>query len=311
VVSLTATNAATDVDAVIASKGAGAIAGRVATSSTTGGNKRGANAVDLQSAFPKTATQVASGTRAVIAGGKSNTASGTESAILGGSSNSASGTNSVCVGGSGNVAGANAESFVGGGTSNTASGQRSVVCGGSSNNATATFATVPGGTGNVADGPSSISIGNTAAANGIEAALTHSSSGSGIGQSVMLPIFTSTTNATPTTLRSNTSAAAASNQLWLQNNCAYIVKGMVIARQNTTGDTKSWEFVAMIKRGAGTAALVGTPTVTVLFADAGAAAWTIAVTADTSNNVIAVTATGEASKTIRWAGYETSVLVVN
>ena len=34
--------------------------------------------------------------------------------------------------------------------------------------------------------------------------------------------------------------------------------------------------------------------------DAGAATWSVAVTADATNNRLAITVTGEADKTIRW-----------
>ena len=67
------------------------------------------------------------------------------------------------------------------------------------------------------------------------------------------------------------------------------------------GNTKGWTIEGVIKRGAGvgTTALVGTPTVTSLYADAGASTWTIAVTADTTNGGLAVTFTGQAATTIR------------
>jgi len=47
-VSFTANNAATDVDAVLSPKGAGAISAQVADGTVAGGGKRGANAVDWQ-----------------------------------------------------------------------------------------------------------------------------------------------------------------------------------------------------------------------------------------------------------------------
>jgi hypothetical protein len=45
--------------------------------------------------------------------------------------------------------------------------------------------------------------------------------------------------------------------------------------------------------------LVGTPTVTSSYADAGASTWTIAITADTTNGGLAITFTGQAGTTIR------------
>ena len=68
------------------------------------------------------------------------------------------------------------------------------------------------------------------------------------------------------------------------------------------GDTARWTINGAIKRGANAAstAMVGTATVTMTHNDAGAAAWVVAVTADTTNGGITVTVTGAASTTIRW-----------
>jgi microcystin-dependent protein len=101
---------------------------------STGGNLRGANAVDLQVARVTTSpSQVASGATSVISGGQNNTASGELSVIAGGSGSTASGRGSA----------------VGGGENNTASGL---------------FATVPGGRNNIASGENSFAVGRRARA---------------------------------------------------------------------------------------------------------------------------------------------------
>jgi microcystin-dependent protein len=101
---------------------------------STGGNLRGANAVDLQVARVSTSPgQVASGATSVISGGQNNTASGELSVIAGGSGSTASGRGSA----------------VGGGENNTASGL---------------FATVPGGRNNIASGENSFAVGRRARA---------------------------------------------------------------------------------------------------------------------------------------------------
>jgi len=80
-----------------------------------------------------------------------------------------------------------------------------------------------------------------------------------------------------------------------------LFRGEVVSGVTGGGNTKGWFIEGVIKRGANAAstALVGTPTVTSLYADAGAATWTIAVTADTTNGGLAVTFTGQAGTTIR------------
>ena len=124
---------------------------------------------------------------------------------------------------------------------------------------------------------------------------------SGASQAALLVLATQTTDATATVLRSTTSAAGTTNQVILPNNSAYFFRGEVVSGVTGGGNTKGWTIEGVIKRGANAAstALVGTPTVTSSFADAGASTWTIAVTADTTNGGLRVTFTGQASTTIR------------
>jgi hypothetical protein len=108
--------------------GTGAIQAQATTSSTVGGNARGANAVDWQT-VRSTAGGVANGSNSVIGGGAGNFSSSGYAVVAGGLNNGASGYGSIVSGGSSNAASA-AWTFVGASTSNTASGQYgSVVCG--------------------------------------------------------------------------------------------------------------------------------------------------------------------------------------
>lgn len=127
---------------------------------------------------------------------------------------------------------------------------------------------------------------------------------SGLGQlqAGLLCLAVQTTDATATALRSNVSAAGTTNQLVLQNNSAIYFKGECIAAVTGAGNTKGWYIEGVIKRGANAAStvLVGTPSVTSLYADAGATTWSIAITEDTTNGALRVTVTGQAATTIRW-----------
>jgi hypothetical protein len=124
----------------------------------------------------------------------------------------------------------------------------------------------------------------------------------GISQSALLLLGRQTTDATATVLTSNTSAAGTTNQVILPNNSAYSFSGEVIAGVTGGGNAARWTINGAIKRGANAASttMVGTATVTMSHFDVGAAAWVVAVTADTTNGGIAVTVTGAASTTIRW-----------
>jgi hypothetical protein len=124
---------------------------------------------------------------------------------------------------------------------------------------------------------------------------------SGVSQAGLLVLANETLNASPVILRSNSSAASTTNQVILPNNSAYAFKGTVIANVTGGGNTKAWAIEGAIKRGANAAstALVGTPTVTSAYADAGASTWAITATADTTNGGLKITFTGQASTTIR------------
>ena len=98
--------------------GTGAVQAQATTSSATGGNARGANAVDWQTARAS-ASQVASQPFSVISGGTTNQSTGYGAVVVGGTNNTSS----------------NNWSFVGAGVLNTASGQQSAVVNGISNTA--------------------------------------------------------------------------------------------------------------------------------------------------------------------------------
>jgi hypothetical protein len=119
--SLTATNAATNVNAAIVPKGNGAIVAAIPDGTSVGGNARGVYAVDLQ--ISRTAnTQVASGEYSAIGGGISNSVAAKRSVIAGGNSNSCpSGSQFYC--------------FIGAGNGNIVNNDGGVVCGGFGNRA--------------------------------------------------------------------------------------------------------------------------------------------------------------------------------
>jgi hypothetical protein len=128
---------------VLQPKGTGALQAQLTDSTATGGNARGANAVDWQT-LRSAATQVASGTQAVISGGAYNAVSGGISFIGGGSTNSSPGYSSSILGGTLNTVGATGNfisyGVVGGGQSNSALGSYNFIGGGFTNSGTASAA---------------------------------------------------------------------------------------------------------------------------------------------------------------------------
>jgi hypothetical protein len=317
--SFSATGAAANIDVAIVPKGTGAFSLAVANNATSGGEKRGANAVDLQtsrlasggvasgqfSAVLSGANNRASAFGAVVVGGgasgSGNLASGRGSFVGGGGTsggrNTASGEGSVVVGGAG----------AGGGSDNTASGNWAFIGGGWGHTASADNSVVTGGTGNIANGANStIPGGVSGTTNSISGLMAYGFDNAlfapGRHQMAFFGARRETTDATTQRATANGAAAAATNQLTLRNNSAFAFRGRVVARDTSTNDMKAWEFVGAIKRGAnaGTTAIVGTPTITVIAEDTNASTWTIALLADTTNGSLAVNVTGQAAKTIRW-----------
>jgi hypothetical protein len=320
VVSFTATNAATNVDATIPlPKGTGATLAAIPDSTATGGNKRGTYANDQQRRRTL-ATQVASGDTAVLLGGINNTVSGQYAACVAGSGNSSNaaasfigagtvisitGQYASCPGGSTISITAN-YAACGGGQSHTLAGLHSYIGGGQGNETAGAHSVVAGGNFNFANGPLSWipggfhGIARSLYGVGVRASGRFASTGD--AQSMQATARVATTNATPAAVTNDGGAAGATNQLVLPNNGLYVFKCLVGVRENATGDSAAWEVTGSATRGANAAstALLGTPTITSIGASAGAATWTIAVTADTTNGGIRFTATGEAAHNLKW-----------
>ena len=322
VASLTATNAAVNVDAAFGPKGAGALTAQVADNTVAGGTKRGAYAVDWQ-LFRNGNSKVAGGDYSTVSGGDSNSAPAVHATASGGFQNNAGGGYSVASGGRQNSAtnsystvcggyvniSSGANSTIGGGIANTAGGTSSVVSGGESNSSSGLYSTVGGGHENLADGAySAVSGGYRASTNGIYGKYAYAS-----GQFVLvgdcqrgsLTLRNTTTDATATVLTSNSAAALATNQLFLNSKQAMIVRGQLLCRRSVAqaDEAAGWEFTCVVTRGAGpaTTVLVAAATITSIANNiTGLAATPFTVTADITYGALAVTVTGVAATNLRW-----------
>jgi hypothetical protein len=310
-VQLLATNAATNVDVAITPKGTGAFSLQVADNATAGGNKRGTNAIDLQT-LRSNASQVASGASAVAIG-TYNTASGGGAIAIGGGS-VASGFNSVAIGPLATAS--NSYSFAVGNNS-ISSGSSSVAFNGTASG-DSSFVAVNSST---ASGSYSIAITENGTASSNNSAVLGGKYGnsrslvgnkvfpaafgttSGARQLTFVILGLDTTDATTSFLGSNgtSSSNSTTTNIVLPENSAFYFKGTVVAGVTGGGNTKGWTIEGVVKRGAAVA-FVGTPTVTSSFADAGASSWTLAVATNAIINGINIVATGQASTNIRWVG---------
>lgn len=328
-----------NVDLALVLRGTGALQVDVPDNTVTGGAKRGEAAVDLQNERTN-ADQVAGANRSVIAGGRrnkidpaavvsfigggqDNVATGVVSVVGGGNGNTASGTRSTLGGGEFNVASGN-RSVVGGGTSNVASNDRSTVGGGASNTASGGHSTVGGGLFNVADGDRSVVVGGgRGTARGTIGRIVLPGQGGfvsdsgatnlGTAQCSLMVLRRETTDATADVpINANNGGNTADNGPVMPDNSVYAFRGQIVCRQvggaaGTVGDSKAWEISGAIKRGsgAGSVALLGTPTITVLGADAGLGAnnstgAVASIVTDATHGLLRVRGTGEANKTLRW-----------
>jgi hypothetical protein len=252
------------------------------------------------------------GTGAVVCGGETNnTGVYSYSAIVGGQNNINNGGSYSFIGGGNNNTSQSDYVVIGGGNVNTVSGQYSSVLGGSNNKAESTYSSVLGGYYNYAKRSYSSVIGgygantrNTYGAVAFAGANTTFGTGEGAGkqQARFVILSKATTNATPSTLTANGGTYDGYNVLDIPSLTAYLVKGSVIAYAlfAGTGDTRAWEFTAVIKRQYSSPSLVGTPIINDIAYDSGASGWNLSITADASTDSLKVEVTGQASTTIRW-----------
>ena len=172
---------------------------------------------------------------------------------------------------------------IGGGYNNTASGYYSTISGGRVNAATADYSIICGGRNAKAD-----KYGQRAHASGMFAA-------QGDIQTSVLVARRSTTTDTPAELFLDGSAARCT----IAADTTWAFRIMVVARRtDADNESAAYEFVGCIDNNAGTTALVGSVTTTVVAEDT--VGWDCAVTADNTNDALIITVTGEASKTVRW-----------
>jgi hypothetical protein len=294
-------------DIVLAVKGTaddgfGAISLQVPDGTSTGGNKRGANAIDLQS-FRATPGQVASGGFS-FAWGQLCTASG-DNSFAGGLGNTASGNNSHAEGNGTRASGIGSHSE---GNHTTASGLNShaegvnTVASGANSHAE--------GDGTVASGISSYAGGRLATSRGITSAEAFGAGGSSPGQFQRghYVLGAITADATPAVLTADQFTAGALNQVTLPNGAngalgaAYKFRGQVVATDTATGHSSGWDFTGTIKQAAtaGSTALVAAVTPTLAGQDAALAATVVAISADITIGALAITVTGIAATNIHW-----------
>jgi hypothetical protein len=301
---LEVTGGSTNVDLVLTPKGTGAfILGHEPDNTTTGGNKRGAGAVDLQ-LFHHEPGRVASGAYSVAAG-YSNAASGAQSVSMGlynnasgaqsvalGYLNTVSGTYSAAVGHAVVVSGADTLGF---GRNNGSSGGQSLI-GGQNVNSAAAFTLALGNYTTIASGADygsafgfnalSDRYGMKAEANGAFAAI-------GDNQAVRFLARNKTTTNSAVELFLNGSSA----RLTIPSGKIFSGTINILGSKSDGSAVARYIRQVTIKNVSGTTSLVGS-VITIGTDDA--AGTSISITANDANDALKIEATGVASETWRW-----------
>ena len=303
--SLSASGAATNIDVAIVPKGTGAFMLDIPDNTATGGNKRGARAVDL-STTRGAADRVASGADSINMGTDS-TASGALSIALNGNGfgvsslgvqgGTASSTRGVAIGNNATASGLQAL-CISTYTTATASGNYSVAL--MSGTASGQFSMAVGESA-TASGGNDFAFGYRASTQSIRARQSrgHAFSVSGDCQKSEFFLSKRTTNDTATTVTVEGGTAGTGNQVILSNQSAYRFKGTIVGKQSGSVNAAVWDIDGFIVRGANAAATtLNVSNVTLV---ENTPAWgTPTLAADTTNGGLRVQVIGAAATNIQW-----------
>jgi Head domain of trimeric autotransporter adhesin len=236
------------------------------------------------------------------AGAVSQAVTNSGAMALGGSYASGADSFAAAIGSNSSSYGATGTNSVAIGFQAKANNSYALSIGGNTNESSGTYSVTIGGFTNLASGSFSYAAGYFAVASiyGKNAFASGRFAANGDAQTGTHILRAATTGAVATVATTDGGAAAATNQVVLPNNSAYAFSALIVARRQASGGTQSaaWKIEGLIRRegSAGTTTLVNSAT-TVLDNTPG---WTIAVSADTTNGGLAITATGAASTNIRW-----------
>jgi hypothetical protein len=228
------------------------------------------------------------------------------SAVAIGKSAKATGTNSLAIGGQAALATGSGSTAIGTYSRSTGFGSLalSTDLSGYYTDASATQAVAIGNTCK-ATGSGSFALGerSKSATNGKYAYASGHFAAEGDAQGGQFVLRKNTTDATATTLTTNGGTTAASNQVVATSDTCITFSGTVVAMQNGAQAYGSWKIEGLLVNDGGTTTLPNSA-ITVIH---NSSSWGLALSADNTNNALAVTVTGEASHNIRWvANIQTS-----
>ena len=151
---------------------------------------------------------------------------------------------------------------------------------------------------NTASQQDSFAIGRYALSN-IIGKLAHGSgrfAATGDAQGGQFILRAATTDATATVLTTNNSTAASTNQIVAASDTCITFDGTITAMQNGAQAYASWKIEGLLVNDGGTTTLANSTTTVI----SNGSSWGMALSADNTNNALAITVTGAASTNIRW-----------
>jgi hypothetical protein len=199
------------------------------------------------------------------------------------------------------IDGTSSSATIAGGNDNTVSANRGSIIGGQANTVTGVGGSVLGGLENVAAGQWSTASGYGGKAT-FEGQRAHGVSYFGVagdaqGFDAVLKRVTTDGSAASMTI------GTAGTFMVLPDNTTWAFDALIVGRNTAADEHAAYKVSGLIKRdsGAGTVALVGSVTTTVIAETV--AAWTASATAETATGDLRIRVTGEAGKTIRWSAF--------
>ena len=105
-----------------------------------------------------------------------------------------------------------------------------------------------------------------------------------------------TTDATATVLTGNNGTASSTNQIVAASDTCITFDGTITAMQNGAQAYASWKIEGLLVNDGGTTTLANSATTVIQ----NLSSWGMALSADNTNNALAITVTGEAAHNIRW-----------
>ncbi len=206
----------------------------------------------------------------------------------------------AAIGNSASSLGAKGDQSVAIGYYATANGGNHSLALGGNTSVTASYATAinGGNTGNEAtqQGAFAFGRGAKAAIVGKFAFANDRFSSNGDAQGGMYILRADTTDATATVLTTDNSTAGSTDQIVAASDTCITFDGTITAMQNGAQAYASWRIEGLLVNDGGTTTLANSATTVI----DNQSDWVMALSADNTNNALAITCTGEASHNIRW-----------